>query len=83
VVRRNEGAAVQSGPAHDPVHQERRARHVSEILEQQDEQENDDDLRQEHDHAADARDHPVLQEALHEAGGQGVVNELAGGIEGR
>ena len=45
--QRDEGAAMQPGAAHDAVHQERRPRHVAEILQQQDEQKQDDDLRQE------------------------------------
>ncbi len=45
---------MQAGAAHDAIHQERRARHVAEILQQQDKQEDDHDLRQEHDDAADA-----------------------------
>jgi len=32
----------QAGAAHDAVHQERRARHVAEIFQEQDEQEDDD-----------------------------------------
>ena len=79
--QRDEGAAVQAGAAHDAVHQERRARHVAEVFEQQDEQEQDQDLRQEDDHAADAGDHPVLDEALQQAGRQRVVRHGAERIE--
>ena len=50
---------MQADAAHDAVHQERGARHVAEVLEQQDEEEQDQDLRQEHDDAADAGDHAV------------------------
>ena len=46
--QRDEGAAVQAGAAHDAVHQERGARHVAEVFQQQDEEEQDQDLRQEH-----------------------------------
>jgi hypothetical protein len=74
---------VQPGAAHDAVHQEGCARHVAEIFQEQDEQEDDDDLRQEHDDAADAGDHPVLQEALQQPRGQRVVNPLSGGFERR
>ena len=61
--QRDEGAPVQPGAAHDAVHQERRPRHVAEILQQQDEQEQHQDLRQEHQHRADAADQPVAHEA--------------------
>ena len=43
------------GRRHHPVEQERRARQVAGFLEREDEGEQDQDLRQEHDHAADAR----------------------------
>ena len=66
--QRDEGAAVQAGAAHDPVHQEGRAGHVAEVLQQDDEEEQDQDLRQEDDHAADAGDHPVLEEAVQQVG---------------
>ena len=64
--QRDEGAPVQAGAAHDAVHQEGGARHVAEILQQEDEQEQDQDLGQEDQHAADARDDAVLDEALHQ-----------------
>ena len=79
--QRNEGAAVQAGAAHDAVHQERRARHVAEVFQQQDEQEQDQDLRQEHQHAADAGDHAVLDEALQQAFRQRVVRQHAEPLE--
>ena len=54
--------------AHHPVEQKRRARQVSRILEQQDEKEQDDDLRQKHQHAADPRQHAVDEQILQQAG---------------
>jgi hypothetical protein len=55
---------VQAGAAHDAVHQEGRACHVAEVFQHQDEEEQDHDLRQEHDHAANAGDEAILEEAL-------------------
>ena len=72
---------MQAGAAHDAVHQERGARHVAEVFEQQDEQKQNQDLRQEHDHAADAGDHPVLQEALQQSGRHQVVHQRAEQVE--
>ena len=60
---------LQAGARHHPVHQERRPGHVAEVLEQDDEEEQDHDLRQEHQHAADAGDDPVRQQALQQARG--------------
>ena len=45
-----------------PVHQERRADHVAARLEHEDEEEQDQDLRQEHDHRTDAFDHAIDQQ---------------------
>ena len=61
--QRDEGAAVQPGAAHDPVHQEGGPGHVAEIFEQQDEQEQRQDLRQEDEDAADPGDDPVTDKA--------------------
>ena len=61
---------MQPGAAHDAVHQEGRARHVAEVFQQQDEQEQDEDLRQEHQNAADAGNHAVLKETLQQPGRQ-------------
>ena len=44
---------------HHAIHQERDARHVARVLEQADEEEEQQDLRQEHDHVADAADDAV------------------------
>ncbi len=57
--QRNEGAARQADRRHQPVHQERGADHVPARLQHQDEGEQDDNLRQEHDDCAHARDHAV------------------------
>jgi hypothetical protein len=80
--QRDEGPAVQARATHDAIHQESRARHVAEIFEKKNEQEDDHDLGQEHNHAADARNHAVLKEALQQTGRQGVVHQLAEGAEG-
>ena len=72
---------MQSRPAHDAVHQEGRARHVAHVFQQQNEQEQDQDLRQEHDHAADAGDDAVLDEALQQAGRQRVMRQRAEHVE--
>ena len=72
---------MQAGAAHDAVHQEGGARHVAEILQQEDEQEQDQDLRQEDQHAADARDDAVLDEALQQARRQRRVHGGAERVE--
>ena len=53
--------------AHQPVEQVRGTRQVAAVLEHQDEQEQDQDLRQEHQHAADARDDAVDEQAAQRA----------------
>ncbi len=74
---------MQAGAAHDAIHQEGRARHVAQILEQEDEEEQDHDLRQEHDHAADTADQTVLQEALQQIGQRQTLDEVAEEMEDR
>ena len=54
----------ESDAAHQPVEQKRGARQVAAVFEQQDEQEQDQDLRQEYQHAAGALDHAIDQQAL-------------------
>ena len=49
------------------VEQESGARQIAGVLEQQDEEEQNDDLRQEHQDAADARQHAVDQQILEQA----------------
>jgi len=61
--QRNEGAAGQSHPSHEPVEHEGGARQIARILERQDEEEQDQDLRQEHEHAAGAGDDAIEQQA--------------------
>ena len=53
--------------AHRAIDEECRAREIARVLHQDDEQEQDQDLRQEDDDAADARDHAVDDEALEHA----------------
>jgi hypothetical protein len=65
--------AVQAGAPHDAIHQERGAAHVAEVFKQQNEQEQDQDLRQEHNDAADTRNQTILNEALQKACRQGFV----------
>ena len=61
---------MQTGEAHDPVQQERSPRHVAHVFEQDDEQEQDHDLRQEDEDAADPCDHAVANQTFEEAIGQ-------------
>ena len=51
--------AVQADAAHQPVHDERRARHVAGVFQQADEEKENQNLRQETEHAADAADDAV------------------------
>ena len=48
---------------HQPVHDERRARHVAGVFQEPEEEKEDEDLRQEDDDAADAGDDAVHQQA--------------------
>ena len=50
--------------AHHPIEQECGARQVARILEHQNEEEQDDDLRQKHQHAADPGEHAVDEQVL-------------------
>ena len=83
--QRDEGAAGQPDAAHQAVEQEGRARQVARLLEHQDEEEQDQDLRQEHEHAADAGDDAVDQQAAQRALGQhgadGVAERRGGGLD--
>ena len=74
--QRDESAAMQPDAAHDAIHQERCSRHIAEIFEHQDKEEQDDDLRQEHDDAANPGNHAVLHEALQQAIRQHRVDQL-------
>ena len=53
----------QSHPAHQPVEHEGRARQVAGVLQRQDEGEQQQDLRQEHQHAAGAGEHAIEDQA--------------------
>ncbi|KAG0750786.1 hypothetical protein G6F24_014942 [Rhizopus arrhizus] len=61
--QRDERAAGQAGCRHHAVEQEGRTRQVAGLFQHQDEEEQDQDLRQEHHHAADAGDDAVGQQA--------------------
>ena len=54
--QRDERPSLQARLGHHPVHQERRPRHVPDALQQRDHQEQQGDLRQEHEHPADPAD---------------------------
>ena len=57
--QRNERFAVQSDLVHQLVHDESRPRHVAGVFHQRDEKEQDQDVRQEDDHAPHSADDPV------------------------
>ena len=61
---RHEALAVEAAPAEQAVHDERRSRHVAAVLEDADEEEEDQDLRQEDQERPDAADDAVGQQAL-------------------
>ena len=63
--------------AHQPIHQERRARHVAGVFQQADEQEQQQDLRQKHDHRADARDDAVDEQVAQIARRQDAFHHVA------
>ena len=65
--QRDEAAAREADVGHQPVHDERRAGHVARLLHHQDEGEQDHDLRQEHDHRADAGEHALGQQVAQQA----------------
>ena len=67
---RDERAAREPAPAQQAVHQERRAGHVAAVLEDREEAEQDQDLRQEDEDAAHAADDAVHDEALERAAAQ-------------
>jgi hypothetical protein len=52
----------QADAGHQPVHQEGRAHHVAARFQEEDEQEQDEDLRQEHDDRANPAQHAVDQQ---------------------
>ena len=59
--QRNERAPGKSNPAHQPVEQIGGTWQVAGILEHQDEEKQDDDLRQKHEHGTRTRDHAIGQ----------------------
>jgi hypothetical protein len=63
--------------AHQVIEQERHTRHVARTLEQEDEQEDDHDLRQEHQHPARTGDHPIDQQAAQRSLGHLLRQPLA------
>jgi hypothetical protein len=65
--QRDEAAPRQAQTAHQAVQQVGRARQVAAVLQHQDEGEQDQDLRQEDQHAADAGHHAVDQQAAQPA----------------
>ena len=78
--QRDEGFAVEANAAHQPIHDERGAGHVAGILQQPDEEKQNQDLRQKHQHAADAGDDSIGEQvaevtgshrALHPGGERG------------
>ena len=58
---RHETAAVQADPVHDGIHDIRLAGHITRVLHKGDKEKQDDDVRQECQHRADARQHTVYQ----------------------
>ena len=68
--QRHERVARQAEAIQQPVHHERRAREVAGVLEQADEEEQQADLRQEHDRAGDAADDAVGQQVANGPVGQ-------------
>ncbi len=71
----DEAAAFEPETAHHPVGQQRCSGHVADSFEQADDQEQQGDLRQEHEHAADPTDHAVGQE-LTERSTDSVANRV-------
>ena len=60
---------VETAPAEEFVHQKRSPGHIAGVLQQSDEQEQDENLRQEDHHAAHTADDPVRYQALHDRHG--------------
>ena len=80
--QRNERAPRQPRARHQPVEQEGRARQIARFFQRQDEKEQDQDLRQEHQHAARAGDDAVHQQALQHAVWHDVADPHAHGFHG-
>ena len=70
--QRHETLAVEPAPTEQTIHDERRARHVAAVLQDADEQEKDEDLRQEGEEGPDPADHAIRDQALdHRQAGEG------------
>ena len=65
--QRNEGAARESHLAHEPIEHEGGARQVAGVLQRENEEEQDQNLRQEYQHAAGAGDHAIEQQSAQRA----------------
>ena len=74
---------MQSGAAHDPVHQEGGPGHVAGILKQQDEYEEEQDLGQEDQDGANAGDQSVDDKTLYPSGWKSGGRRRAKGREPR
>ena len=68
---------MQSDLAHQTVHQERRARHVTSVLKETNEEEEQTDLRQENHHGADTPDDAFDEQTLEFAGRQAGADLVA------
>jgi len=80
---RHERFSVQAHLAHQPVHDERRARHVPGVLQQPEEEKQDQNLRQKDDHTAHARDDAVDHQIAKIALGQCTRSPAAHQLLGR
>ena len=76
--QRHERLARQPDAVHQAIHDERRAGHVAGVFQQRQHEEQQADLRQEHQHAADAADQPVGDEAVEIARRQPAAQRAAG-----
>ena len=77
----HEGRAGQPHAGQQPIHQQRGSGHVAAVFEQGNKKEQDGDLRQEDEHAANAGDEAIDDEALQGAGGD--ERRGAGAAEGK
>jgi hypothetical protein len=73
----NEGAAGQADAAHGAVKQEGRARQIAGIFKRENEEEEDQDLRQKDQHATDAGDDAVDDEAVQQPFGHQFTDPFA------
>ena len=75
--QRNKRLAVQADLVHEFVHNERYAGHITGVFHQGDEKEEDQNIRQKHNHAADAADDAVRQKIAESAIRHGLPEEIA------